>query len=105
MKVIKRNGVEVEFDKDKIISAIEKAMYETELGIDSELSEEITYNIIEDVLEMDMTPTVNSIQDMVEEYLMSSDRKDVAKRYILYRVERDRNRDKIWDMTDLQRDK
>ncbi len=104
MKVIKRNGTEVEFDKDKIIKAIEKAMYETELGIDSELSEEIAYNIQEDVLEMGITPTVNSIQDMVEEYLMNSVRKDVAKRYILYRVERDKNRDKIWDMTDLQRD-
>lgn len=92
MKVIKRNGTEVEFDKDKIIKAIEKAMYETELGIDSELSEEIAYNIQEDVLEMGITPTVNSIQDMVEEYLMNSDRKDVAKRYILYRSERDKIR-------------
>lgn len=104
MKVIKRNGVEVNFDKYKIINAIEKAMYETDAGVDSDLSEEIALSIEDDILEMGIIPTVNSIQDMVEEYLMSSERKDVAKRYILYRSEKDKIRDKMWDMTDLQRD-
>lgn len=104
MRVVKRNGQEVKFNSEKIINAIEKAMQETEIGVDNDLSRDIASNIQEDILEMNVMPTVNAIQDMVEEYLMDSDRKDVAKQYILYRSERDRIRDKGWEMTTLQRD-
>ena len=41
VKVLKRNGHSVEFDKYKIINAIEKAMMETESGVDSDLSEKL----------------------------------------------------------------
>ena len=88
MRVIKRNGQEVEFDKQKIIDAMTNAFMETEEGIDEDLIQDIADEIEEEIGELVYYPTVESIQDMVEEALMSSDRKDVAKRYILYRDER-----------------
>lgn len=89
MKVIKRDGRIVEFDGSKIVNAIEAAMNRTSLGIDHALSVFIEQKI-EGVKE---TYTVEEIQDMVENYLMSSDRKDVAKEYILYRAERTKQRE------------
>lgn len=91
MQVIKRNGSLSNFEKDKIMYAIQSAMKETILGVDIELSINIAEDIEDDVRELDMIPTVESIQDMIEEYLMDS-RKDVAKTYILYRSEREKNR-------------
>jgi len=104
MKVIKRNGTEVEFNSDKIFNAINKAADETELGIDYELAREIADNIEDEVEDLDFIPTVEHIQDMVEDYLMQSERRDIAKAYILYRDERNRLRNQGWEMTDLQRD-
>ena len=92
MQVIKRTGIEVEFDKDKIINAINKAANETELGIDMELSVDIADSIEDDIRELDIIPNIEVISNMVEEYLMDSDRKDIAKKYILYRDERNRLR-------------
>ena len=103
LKVIKRNGQEVGFDKQKIIDAMTNAFMETEEGIDEDLIQDIA-DEIEEVLELEYYPTVESIQDMVEEALMDSDRKDVAKRYILYRDERSKLRNKGWEMNELQRD-
>ena len=80
MRVIKRNGQEVEFDKQKIIDAMTNAFMETEEGIDEDLIQDIADEIEEEIGELVYYPTVESIQDMVEEALMSSDRKDVAKR-------------------------
>ena len=94
MRVIKRNGQEVEFDKQKIIDAMTNAFMETEEGIDEDLIQDIADEIEEEIGELVYYPTVESIQDMVEEALMSSDRKDVAKRYILYRDERSKLRGK-----------
>ena len=85
MRVIKRNGQEVEFDKQKIIDAMTNAFMETEEGIDEDLIQDIADEIEEEIGELVYYPTVESIQDMVEEALMSSDRKDVAKKYIVYR--------------------
>jgi len=104
MKIIKRNGKKVEFDSNKIFNAINKAANETELGVDYELARDIADNIEEDVKELEIIPTVEMIQDMVEDYLMRSNRRDIAKRYILYRSERAKLREKGWEMTDLQRD-
>ena len=67
---------------------------ETEEGIDEDLIQDIADEIEEEIGELVYYPTVESIQDMVEEALMSSDRKDVAKRYILYRDERSKLRGK-----------
>jgi len=88
IQVIKRNGKSVKFDSAKITNAINKAMAETKIGIDEELKIKITTEI-EEKIKSEIEPIhVEEIQDIVEMLLMSSDRKDVAKRYIIYRNER-----------------
>ena len=104
MKVIKRTGQEVDFNSDKIFKAINKASSETELGIDYELSREIADSIEDDLEDLEFTPNIEYIQNLVEDYLMQSDRRDIAKAYILYREKRSKLRNKGWEMTDLQRD-
>ncbi len=91
-KVTKRDGNIVEFDKSKIVIAIENAMLETESGVDQILSEKIAASILAVVEERKTTIEVDEIQDLVENELMSSPRKDAAKKYIIYRNEKDRTR-------------
>lgn len=93
VKVLKRNGVKMEFDRYKIINAIEKAMMETERGVDDALSEKLAEEIFERIMKSDEPVVVDAIQDMVEEYLMLSERRDVAKKYIIYRNEQDKTRE------------
>ncbi len=94
MKVIKRNGKIAVFNKEKIVNAINNAMRETIQGTDENLSLKIANNIeaISNSRVADFT--VEEIQDLVEEELMESKRKDVARRYIIYRHERSKTRDK-----------
>lgn len=96
MNVIKRNGDIVAFDKNKIISAINKAFIE----VDGQLYETDTSNsIAEDIAALDKEISVEEIQDLVEEYLMQSERKDVARAYIRYRYKREilRQTNKTYD--------
>lgn len=85
MEVIKRQGYLVEFEPNKIKNAIEKAMTETTEGIDTEMSAKVSLRIQEMIKERDRAINVEEIQDMVEFLLMDTDRKDVAKKYIIYR--------------------
>ncbi len=96
VQVIKRDGRLTDFNKEKIQRAIEMAMRETETGIDPELSLLISDEIHKMVDEKD-TVEVEELQDMVEFSLMASPRKDVAKRYIIYRNEQDKTRTKRKD--------
>jgi len=89
LKVQKRNSALVDFDKNSIIRAVENAMLETKDGVDSKLSHDIANKIESIGLE---TYSVENIQDFVEDMLMESNRKDVAKRYIIYRNQRDKVR-------------
>lgn len=93
MKIIKRDGRVAVFDFMRIMHAVLAAMEETEAGADCDLAINIARKVEADCLAMDQTPTVEQVQDMVERSLMSSDRKDAAKKYILYRAERTRQRD------------
>src|SRR6056297_1126190 len=93
MKVLKRDGNFVEFNPQKIVNATEKAMRETKEGLDAELSHEVAKGIEEAIKGREAYVKVEEIQDMVEDLLMGSRRKDVAKKYILYRYERDKTRD------------
>ncbi|QSX05580.1 ribonucleoside-triphosphate reductase, adenosylcobalamin-dependent [Sedimentibacter sp. zth1] len=93
IKILKRTGSSADFDINKIENAINKAMKETKKGVDLSIVKEISESI-EKELELKKYPVpVELIQDMVEDKLMDSSRKDVAKRYILYRYERDKSRD------------
>lgn len=88
--IIKRDGSLANFDKQRIINAINKAFIEVDGSI---LNEEIAQEIANDIEEMvngfpNGSIEVEEIQDMVEDGLMDSERKDVAKAYIRYRYKR-----------------
>ena len=83
--VVKRDGRVVIFDKRKIVDAILKAMDVTEDGEDIVLAAEIAAYISK--IEVD-NMSVEEIQDHVEMELMHSPRKEVAKKYIAYRNQR-----------------
>jgi len=83
--VIKRDGRKVDFDKKKIIDAVLKAMNVTDKGEDFVLAAQIAVDVA-NYGEEEMS--VESIQDLVEMELMNSPRKEVAKKYIAYRNQR-----------------
>jgi adenosylcobalamin-dependent ribonucleoside-triphosphate reductase len=91
LEIIKRNGKIVPFDQQKIIKAVENAMRETIKGIEPGISKYVAEQV-EEILEGHKNITVEDIQDLIETLLMESTRKDVAKRYILYRSERNKTR-------------
>ena len=87
MKIIKRNGSEVEFDLHKIINAISAA--NKEVPEDERLTErEITFaslNVEDLCKNAGHTVTVEEIQDMVEDQIMALNHFSVARKYIIYR--------------------
>ena len=84
-RVIKRDGRLVDFNNQKIVAAILKAMAVTDQGEDIILAAQIADKISKlDKEEM----SVEEIQDCVEMELMNSPRKETAKRYIAYRNQR-----------------
>ena len=90
LQIKKRNGIVVPFDRERIINAINKAFIE----VDGELYEDDTANDIADEIKYavktsDDVVSVEKIQDMVEDFLMKSERRDVAKAYIRYRYKRE----------------
>lgn len=102
MRVEKRNGKIVDFNAEKIEIAIQKAMSEVEGGMDEELSKRIAASAEEHFQVKDVI-SIEEIQDYVEIELMRFT-PEVAKNYIIYRVQRAKLREHGWDMTDLQRD-
>ena len=89
MYVIKRDGTRVIFDPGKIIRAINKAM----ISVDGALYEgDTAVEIANLIMERNVDMSVEQIQDLVEQYLMKSERPDVAKAYILYREQRNKER-------------
>ena len=95
MKVIKRDGRLVDFDPAKIERAI-LAAFEDVDGEISDYAKDKAENIASYIegyyLDVDETPNIEDIQDLVEKGLMATKRKDVAKAYILYREERNKIR-------------
>jgi anaerobic ribonucleoside-triphosphate reductase len=105
--IVKRDGTKVPFDKTKIINAINAAfievdgvLYETDTAID--IADEIELyvnnfhnrnfnatNIEEAWKEINRLISVEDIQNLVEEYLMRSERRDVARAYIRYRYKKE----------------
>lgn len=89
MKVKKRNGSIVEFDKDKVVESVRKAFVE----VDGELTASARQksNAIASYIANSETDIIDveEIQDSVEDLLMASKRKDVARKYIRYRYQRE----------------
>lgn len=101
MEIIKRNGEKQEYKSLKVIKAIENAMLETEKGVDEDLTSHIE-KTIRVMIENGAINSVEEVQDMIEEMLMET-RKDVAKKYILYRAKRTELREQGWEMTELEK--
>lgn len=88
MRIIKRDGREVAYNRSKIIMAISKAnaeVPEEEKISDEKIEEIVTY--IEGRNRKRML--VEDIQDIIEQRLMAEDKFDLAKAYIIYRYQRE----------------
>ena len=94
MNVIKRTGERVPFDYLKIIDAINKAFIEVDGQLyENDTAFDIAIEISQKVDQYPFEVDVEQIQDWVEEYLMRSERKDVAKAYIRFRYKKEVARD------------
>lgn len=101
--IIKRDGTKELFSKSKIEDAVYKASINSEGGVDRELAYGISRKIANDYNSMEKCLSVEEIQDIVEVLLMESNRKDIAKHYILYRERRSEIRTKAWEFDELQK--
>ncbi len=99
MTVVKRNGILVPFRRDRIATAIEASFREIKGIAKSEplpqtiytTVQNITNDVVAEALERSVAGaalTVEGIQDMVEQSLMSAGHFEEARGYILYREER-----------------
>ena len=93
MIVIKRDGTKVPFDRQKIVNAVNKALIEVDGRLyETETAEEIATVIeahVEGARLIGEPLTVEDIQDRVEDLLMQSERRDVARAYIRYRYKKE----------------
>jgi len=92
-KVIKRNGKEETFDKNKIINAVQSAFNDVDNEI-SDFAKSKAWEIATYISRLEDNISVEEIQDIVEDKLMACNRKDVARAYIRYRYKREMLRDK-----------
>jgi ribonucleoside-diphosphate reductase alpha chain len=95
-KVLKRDGSVVDYDIDRIVGAIHKAMIQTGEG-DLKEAEFIARKVESELKKVakyakSFVPSVEGVQDLVEQQLMAEDYTTTAKSYILYREERSRMR-------------
>jgi len=91
-QVTKRDKTIVGFNKQKIADAIIKAMARTDRGIDKEAASAISDKVESKLSKVKDIHDIEVIQNMVEQYLMLSNRKDVAQEYIRYRFKRNEER-------------
>ncbi|NLZ80922.1 MAG: anaerobic ribonucleoside-triphosphate reductase, partial [Clostridiales bacterium] len=80
MKVIKRNGQELDYDREKIIIAISKA--NKEVPFNEKISEDKIYDIVQSIEDRNQeTMQVEDIQDIIEQKLMAEKKFILAKTY------------------------
>ena len=104
MNVIKRDGRVVEFNADKIISAMQKAF----LSVNPKVSVQyydFCVKVAEDISNKNTDMSVEDIQDVIVKKLMSSKYKDVAEEYVKYRHLREMARNQYRDLMDAVSDK
>jgi uridine kinase len=94
--IVKRDGSVVQFDQDRVITAIYKAAASVG-GHDMELSRKLSDEVVailNDCFEPPDMPTVEEIQDIVEKVLIENGHAKTAKAYIVYREYRRRERER-----------
>jgi ribonucleoside-triphosphate reductase len=107
MRIIKRSGVEEDFNSAKIISALNRANAEVE-GDDKLFDydvEGIAKSIEQEARTYDRPLNVEEIQDMVEDSIMSLGKYALARKYIKYRQVHSMSRDKYDDLMKAVADK
>ncbi len=88
MRVIKRDGRHVDYDRNKIVIAIQKANDEVEPH--EQISEDKIYNIVASIENRGLEEmAVEDIQDIIEQKLMAEKKFILAKTYIIYRYSRE----------------
>lgn len=93
--IIKRDGRAVDFHQEKIADAVEKAFRASGAMQSRDVADGIAERVVEKVESgaIEGAPTVEGVQDLVEETLIEEGFTQTAKAYILYRAERNRARD------------
>jgi len=87
MKVIKRDGASVDYDRSKIVTAIQKA--NTEVQPSDRIAPEEIDEIIDGIEALNRPRMlVEDIQDLVEQGLVAQNKFQLAKTYIIYRYTR-----------------
>ena len=90
MQVMKRNGTLVEFDKVRIENAINAAFLEVDGKLyETDTAYDIASDIEKKIKKAHTDVSVEIIQDWIEDYLMRSERRDVARAYIRYRYKKE----------------
>ena len=92
MKVIKRNGITESFNINKIVEAVAKAVIEVDGSADYDFAKSVGEKVKEKCLSQ-RAVSVEDIQNYVEEILMESNRKDIARAYVRYRYIKEITRD------------
>ena len=89
MKIIKRNGAEEDFDNNKIVVAVAKANTaagKNKLSLEQikDIADYVEYKCVK----LNRAVSVEEIQDMVENQIMSTGAFELAKDYVRYRYQR-----------------
>lgn len=92
MEVIKRNGITESFNINKIVEAVAKAVIEVDGFADYDFAKSVGEKVKEKCLSQKAV-SVEDIQNYVEEILMESNRKDIARAYVRYRYIKEITRD------------
>lgn len=109
MQVVKRNGKIVPYDREKIVKAVEKAFKAAGIEDTDDIAEKVAFKVtvILKNLDDDKPITIDKIQNLVEYYLTAATEEygmpmyNVAKRYILYRDRRDKDRESVNKLTEV----
>lgn len=110
--IIKRDGMSEPFDPNKITNAIRKSLQSLDedvvekmglISIEQE-SYRLTIEVLKELAETGAAPSVEQIQDLVEDILIRGNLAPVAKAYILYRNERTKVREQKTALMDIYRE-
>ena len=95
MKILKRDGSEVEFNREKIVTAIQKAnqSIDSKYRIKNSDIKEIAEKVELDLTKAITIASVEDIQDIVEDCLVKKNAYELAKSYIIYRYEHAQDRE------------
>ncbi len=100
-EVRKRDGRIVPFDESRIVNAVSRAMQVTQEGNSKDDAEKVADHVVGQLVKRypaDHIPTIEEIQDLVEEELIVMDFPKTAKSYILYRQDRSELRERKKDV-------